>query len=302
MRRKILTLKQCHREGAAILEKAGIEEAALDAWLLLSHVTGVSRAEYYGHPERIIGEEEEERYYTCVRKRSERIPLQHITGEQEFMGYTFQVNEHVLIPRQDTEILVEETLKRLKPGMRILDLCTGSGCILISLLKKGMELIKEDETKDGSSACAAENAVFTGTGTDISREALETAVKNAGALEVQAEFIQSDLFEHVTGKYDIIVSNPPYIPTGVIEHLQEEVRLHDPYIALDGKDDGLYFYREIIKDSVKYIKENGFLLFEIGCEQGEAVSLLLREAGYSEVHIQKDLAGLDRVVSGSYRK
>ena len=303
MGQRILTLRQGHREGTEILGKAGIGEASLDSWLLLSYVTGISRAAYYGDPDRILTEEEADRYETLIQKRAGRIPLQHLTGEQEFMGYTFLVNEHVLIPRQDTETLVEEALRRLKPGMHILDLCTGSGCILISLLKAGAKRLAEADVKPpGMSGGMQEKDMLTGIGTDLSGEALKVAAENAGRLGVRASFLKGDLFECVTGRYDMIVSNPPYIPTKVIEGLQEEVRLHDPYIALDGKEDGLYFYREIIKSSVYYIKKGGFLIFETGYDQGEAVSALMRDAGYSSVSIQKDLAGQDRVVCGSYHR
>ena len=303
MGQRIMTLRQGHREGTEILGKAGIAEASLDSWLLLSYVTGISRAAYYGEPDRILTEEEADRYETLIQKRAGRIPLQHLTGEQEFMGYTFRVNEHVLIPRQDTETLVEEALRRLKPGMHILDLCTGSGCILISLLKAGAERLAEADAKpSGMSGGMQEKDMLTGIGTDLSGEALKVAAENAGRLGVRASFLKGDLFECVTERYDMIVSNPPYIPTKVIEGLQEEVRLQDPYIALDGKEDGLHFYREIIKNSIYYIKKGGFLLFETGYDQGEAVSALMRDAGYSKVSIQKDLADQDRVVCGSYHR
>ena len=196
------------------------------------------------------------------------------------MGYPFYVDEHVLIPRQDTETLAEEALKVLKPGMRVLDLCTGSGCILISLMKMCEGLY--------------------GTGSDISEEALEVARKNACRLEVNATFIRSSLFEHISGRYDLIVSNPPYIRTSVIQELQEEVRLHDPFIALDGKEDGLYFYREIIKAGGGYLKPGGYLMFEIGYDQGTEVASLMEKHGYRNIMVKKDLAGLDRVVSGMY--
>ena len=196
------------------------------------------------------------------------------------MGYPFYVDEHVLIRRQDTETLAEEALKVLKPGMQVLDLCTGSGCILISLMKMCEGLY--------------------GTGSDISEEALEVARKNACRLEVNATFIRSSLFEHISGRYDLIVSNPPYIRTSVIQELQEEVRLHDPFIALDGKEDGLYFYREIIKAGGGYLKPGGYLMFEIGYDQGTEVASLMEKHGYRNIMVKKDLAGLDRVVSGMY--
>lgn len=279
-----MTIQEMYEEGIKRLEKAGIPDARLDAWYLLEHVTGISRASYYGHPQKAAGGEEEERYFFYIKKRGERIPLQHLTGEQEFMGLSFLVNEHVLIPRQDTEILVEEALKRLKPGMEILDMCTGSGCILLSLLK----LSRAGE--------------ITGAGADISPEALKVAKENALRLGVDAEFIQGDLFAGIPRErsFDLIVSNPPYIPTAVIGGLMEEVRLYDPYIALDGREDGLFFYRRIVKESVRHLKDGGWLLFEIGCEQAEAVSGLMEEAGYREIRVKKDLAGLDRVVLGMY--
>ncbi len=284
MKQKILTLQQMHREGTKLLEDAGIEDASLDAWLLLSFVTGLDRAAYYGRMGEAAEPEKAERYYEVIERRSRRIPLQHITGEQEFMGYVFCVNEHVLIPRQDTETLVEEALKRLKTGMRILDVCTGSGCILFSILKTGEERMHIKG--------------LSGVGTDISKEALAVAEKNACRLGVEADLRQGNLFENVEGKFDMILSNPPYIPTKVIEELQEEVKLHDPYIALDGKEDGLYFYKRIIRESRAYLKEGGCLLFEIGYDQAEAVSALMREGGYRDICVKKDLSGLDRVVSG----
>ena len=288
MKQKILTLRQIYKEGAEELTASGIPEADLDAWELLEYVSGISRTVYYGEPETPVSEETAEKYYSCIEKRSRRIPLQHITGVQAFMGYTFRVNEHVLIPRQDTEVLVEEALYRLKDGMQILDMCTGSGCILLSLMKMGME--------------RRHISGLSGAGADISEAALKVAEQNAQELNVPVEFIKSDLFERVTGTFDMIVSNPPYIPTKVIEDLQDEVRLHDPYIALDGKEDGLYFYRKIVKDSVSHIKPGGMLLFEIGHDQGDAVSALLLDAGYEEVRVKKDLAGLDRVVIAMYNE
>ena len=280
MKKRTLTLQQIYREGTSKLKEAGIREAALDAWYLLEFATGISKASYYGDPDKEIKEEEAARYLGYIEIRKSRIPLQHITKEQAFMGYPFYVDEHVLIPRQDTETLAEEALKVLKPGMEVLDLCTGSGCILISLMKMCKGLY--------------------GTGSDISEEALEVARKNACRLEVNATFIRSSLFEHISGRYDLIVSNPPYIRTSVIQELQEEVRLHDPFIALDGKEDGLYFYREIIKAGGGYLKPGGYLMFEIGYDQGTEVASLMEKHGYRNIMVKKDLAGLDRVVSGMY--
>lgn len=280
MNGKILTLQQIYREGKETLERAGIAEAELDAWYLLEYVTGISRASYYGDPGRVVSEEDLCRYRECIEKRAGHIPLQHITGEQEFMGLSFRVNDQVLIPRQDTETLVEEALKYAMPGMRVLDLCTGSGCILISLLH----------------FCPG----LTGVGSDISAEALKMARTNGQRLHVEdrAQWLCGDLFEKVTGAFDLIVSNPPYIRSAEIEELQEEVRLYDPRIALDGAEDGLLFYRRIIEESKSYLKNGGRLLFEIGCDQGRDVAELLENAGYTEVSVKKDLAGLDRVAAG----
>lgn len=268
------------------LNACGIADASVDAWLLLEHVTGISRTRFLMDRGQLMSEDERTRYQELLLKRGTHIPLQHLTGVQEFMGLEFLVNEHVLIPRQDTEILVEEAMKRLRPGMRVLDLCTGSGCIGISLAKL-------------SSAISVDGA-------DISEEALKMAQKNAERLEVPVRLFHSDLFNICTtqtecaelGVYDMIVSNPPYIRTSVIEELSEEVRLHEPFGALDGKEDGLYFYDRIIRESSAHLSENGWLLFEIGYDQGEAVSRLMAENGFADISVVPDLAGLDRVVYG----
>lgn len=290
MKQKISTLQMIYREGKEQLEAAGVPDADLDAWYLLEFVTGISKARYYGNPEAGIDEREALKYRDVIRQRAERIPLQHITGEQEFMGFSFQVDEHVLIPRQDTETLVEEALGVLKPKMKILDLCTGSGCILLSLLKLG--------EKQGI-------AGLKGTGADISREALKVAEENGRRLEIPEDrvaWVRGDLFENLEGPFDLLVSNPPYIPSGELSGLQEEVRLHDPALALDGHEDGLYFYRRIAAEAGKYLRDGAYLMLEIGWDQGEAVSTLLEVVGYREVEVKKDLSGNDRVVRGRYGK
>lgn len=203
------------------------------------------------------------------------------------MGLVFKVDGHVLIPRQDTEILVEEALRHLHDGMNLLDMCTGSGCILLSLLYY-------------SNGCS-------GTGVDISKEALVLARENAAQISRLAggkeeisncRFLQSDLFEKLEGKYDMIVSNPPYIPTEVISGLMEEVRDYEPMEALDGKEDGLFFYREISVGAYDFLKGGGYLFYEIGHDQANAVEDIMEKAGYREVTVVKDYAGLDRVVYG----
>ena len=287
MKQKTLTLKQLYKVGTVKLAEEGIEEFSLDAWYLLEYVTGVSKAMYFAEPERAVSEENADRYIDCIRRRAAHIPLQHITGEQEFMGYPFCVNEHVLIPRQDTEILVEEAIQVMRPKMKVLDMCTGSGCIVLSILKMCREKYYMTDLQ--------------GIGAGVSEEALKVARENGRRLGVPVTWIQSDLFAKIPEeeKYDVIVSNPPYIETAVIDTLQEEVRLHDPYIALDGKEDGLYFYRRIISEAGKYLKPQGKLMFEIGCDQAEAVEELMKNAGYEQITVKKDLAGLDRVVYGT---
>lgn len=264
--------------GMQKLKEAQIGEAQLDARLLLEEVCGTDHNTLLCHGDREVSEAEEEKYRRALEQRAVHVPLQHLLGYQDFMGLRFQVNEYVLIPRQDTEILVEEAMRYLHDGMRILDLCTGSGCILLSLLHY-------------SNDCE-------GVGVDISKEALQVAVQNAELLGIRADFLKSDLYEKVTGKFDLLVSNPPYIERKVIPTLMEEVREYDPYIALDGGEDGLDFYRRIIGGAQDYLKRGGQILMEIGSGQAKAVSELLREAGFKEIDVCRDFAGLDRVVSG----
>ncbi len=280
-----MTYRECYEQGCRTLQAAGIEEATLDARLLLEAVCGTDRNDLLVHGEQPVMPQAEEKYLHWIRQRAEHIPLQQLTGEQDFMGLTFSVNEHVLIPRQDTEILVEEVLKELHDRMRILDMCTGSGCILLSLLHY-------------SNDCE-------GLGVDLSAEALEVAGRNV--LKVltpekaeHAHFLQSDLFEKVEGKFEIIVSNPPYIASAEVEKLMPEVRDHEPRMALDGTEDGLHFYRRIIKEAGKHLVNSGMLFFEIGYDQGQAVSELMRAQGYREIQVVQDYAGLDRVVLGTY--
>ena len=274
-----MTYRQLYEYGVKRLEEAGIDEAKLDARLLLEYICHTDRNALLVHGDSERNEMEEQFYRMCIDKRASRIPLQHITGEQEFMGLAFRVNEHTLIPRQDTEILVEEGMRRMFDGMRILDMCTGSGCILLSLLKYSNE-------------CE-------GTGVDISEEALKVAGENAKRLGIDAEFIQGDLFENVPEKkYDMLISNPPYIETAVIETLMPEVREHEPMQALDGMEDGLFFYRRIVEKAGEFLVNGGWLLFEIGYNQGEAVTELMTAQGFENVEVVKDYAGLDRVVLG----
>ena len=276
-----MNYKEAYDYGVRELKEAEIEEAALDARLLLEHICHTNRNDLLVHGDREVSEAQQQIYFEAIGQRKQHIPLQHITGEQEFMGLTFEVNEHVLIPRQDTEVLVEEAMRYLHDGMDILDMCTGSGCILLSLLHY-------------SNGCR-------GVGADISKEALSVAERNAERLNekgAEYRFVQSNLFENIEGRFDMIVSNPPYIPSAVIPTLMEEVKEREPMGALDGKEDGLFFYREIASRAGEYLTGGGYLLFEIGYDQAVAVMQIMEQNGYKDVTVAKDLAGLDRVVYG----
>lgn len=273
-----MTYREAYEWGRKMLESARVNDAAVDARLLLEYVCHTGRNDLLVHGDREVEEISFFCYQKYIEKRSERNPLQQLLHEQEFMGLPFYVNEHVLIPRQDTEILVEEVLREPFDGAKILDMCTGSGCILLSLLRYS-------------------NAT-SGVGVDLSAEALAVAGENAQKLQLsdRAEWLKSNLFEKVEGKYDILVSNPPYIKSSVIPELEPEVRAHEPLLALDGGADGLDFYEKIVRQAGNYLIPGGRLYFEIGYDQGEAVAQLLEEHGYLEIRIVKDYAGLDRVV------
>lgn len=295
-----MTRREAYEYGLEALENEGIENADLDVRILLEDLCLVDREELFLGGDKTISRKESETFMNAITRRMGHYPVQYITGKQEFMGLTFTVNPSVLIPRQDTEILVEEVLKNLMDGSRILDMCTGSGCILLSLLYY-------------SNDCE-------GVGADISEEALAVASDNAGRLAMddtfdmlfnmgghdvrkhidmeKIEFVQSNLFNDVKGKFDVIVSNPPYIRSDVIPTLMEEVRDYEPMLALDGHEDGLFFYREIISKAKDYLNPEGQLYFEIGYDQGEAVSNLMKAAGFKEVEVVQDYAHLDRVVKG----
>ncbi len=270
-----------YKRGKESLEAAEIGEAVLDARLLLEFVCGTDRNTLLVHPDREVSEEEIRQYKKLIGERAKHIPLQHLTGVQEFMGLEFGVNEHVLIPRQDTEILVEEVMREPFDGEQILDLCTGSGCILLSLLHY-------------SSGCH-------GVGVDISPEALQVAKGNAkrlGISDEQVEFQEGDLFAPLEKgrKFDLLVSNPPYIQSSVIPTLMPEVREHEPMLALDGMEDGLFFYRKITEQASQWLRTGARIYFEIGYDQAADVEQLLREAGFAEIRTVQDYAGLDRVV------
>ena len=282
------------KEGEYQLSKAFCMDPKIDAQELYCYLTGLDKVSLFLKAEEEVDPETEEKYMELIRRRAERIPLQHITGVQEFMGYTFRVNPHVLIPRQDTETLVTEAAKTIQSTPReklsffeklkgrkewdVLDLCCGSGAVGISLAK----------------ICSNVKV----TATDISAEAVETAEANAEDLRVKVRFLTGDMFDPVKGrKFDMIVSNPPYIRTNMISILQEEVKDHEPLNALDGGRDGLDFYRTIVEKAADFLKPEGFLLMEIGHDQGEDLRKMLKDSGkYSPAVVIKDLPGRDRVV------
>lgn len=259
------------------LEAAGIADSQVDSWLLAEFVFGITRVKYYANMQMTVDGRSAEKYNELVNQRAGHLPLQHIIGTQEFMGLTFKVNENVLIPRQDTELLVENVVDYLGNDERtVLDMCTGSGCIAVSI----------DRLSKNSKVTAV----------DISEKALEVAQENNRLNNAKVTFIQSDLFTNVTGKYDIIVSNPPYIRTDEIPKLMEEVKSHEPVMALDGMEDGLYFYKKICGEASDYLNDNGKIFFEIGYDQGDDVSEILRQNRFCNIEVLKDLSGNDRVV------
>ena len=272
-----ILVKDFVKENTDKLDAAGISDASVDIWLLLEHFADIDKGDYFANQNMelnpVVAKEIEE----AVEKRINHIPLQHIVGETEFMGLTFKVNDKVLVPRFDTEILVDEVVKYVGDEFyKILDMCTGSGCIAITV----------SDMCDNAKVVAA----------DISKDALDVAKENNEINSTDVEFVESDLFENVEGLFDVIVSNPPYIKTEEIENLMDEVKLHDPRLALDAGEDGLEFYRRIIKDSKDYLKQDGMIFFEIGFDQAEDVSKLLDENGFKDIVVKKDLAMNDRVI------
>lgn len=282
-----MLVREMIKLGEVRLTRAHCMDPWLDAELLYYYLTGTDRVDLFLRANKPVSEQEEKAYFELISQREKRIPLQHITGTQEFMGLTFKVNSDVLIPRQDTEILVEEAAKiirgdnpriRERKAWKLLDLCCGSGAIGISLAR------------------ICENVKVTAS--DYSQPALDTAKGNAERNRVKIKFLQGDLYSAVGKKsYDMIVSNPPYIRTHMIPILQDEVKAFEPMMALDGGEDGLRFYREIVAEAPKHLKKQGVLILEIGHDQAEDVSRLIKETGaFTKVNVVKDLAGHDRVV------
>lgn len=346
--------------GKKILKNAGIVEADLDAWYLFEQSFGISRAQYFlCARENIVGstaqkmtaqeqtgnslesknaldcvelwlKEKLSAYENALKKRAARIPLQQIIGQQEFMGLSFFVNEHVLIPRQDTETLVELVLQEQKDkDISILDMCTGSGCIAVSLKKLGgYAHVEGADISEESLKVAKRNSEEILENNDVNNDAVSSRteqiqnctnltnnqnkqnnsakrkISEASKLsQAGVTFRHSDMFSNFpeTEQFDVIVSNPPYIPSAVIEELEPEVRDHEPRGALDGTADGLYFYRILAEECAKHLTPGGHVYFEIGYDQGAAVKELLDIHGFKDTRVIQDLAGKDRVVCGAWQ-
>ena len=346
--------------GKKILKNAGIVEADLDAWYLFGQIFGISRAQYFlCARENIAGstaqkmaaqeqpgnslesknaldcvelwlKEKLSAYENTLEKRASRIPLQQILGQQEFMGLTFFVNEHVLIPRQDTETLVELVLNEQKDkNVSILDMCTGSGCIAVSLKKLGgYTCVEGADISEEALKVAKRNSEEILENSDVNNDAVSSRteqIQNCTNLtnnqnkqdnsedrmisevrtvpQTGVTFRRSDMFSAFpeTERFNVIVSNPPYIPSAVIEELEPEVRDHEPWGALDGTADGLYFYRILAEECAKHLTPGGHVYFEIGYDQGAAVKELLDIHGFKDTRVIQDLTGKDRVVCGTWQ-
>lgn len=288
-----MKIRDILQKGEEILCEAGIDEYKVDAFILFEYVFDIDRTQFFIKSFDDMSDEHQiKKYFELIERRSKHMPVQYITNSQRFMGIDFYVDENVLIPRYDTEILVENVLNIIEneyktsqnivnehENISVLDMCTGSGCIAISIAK--LANIKQM------------------TAVDIHEGTIEVAKKNADKNNVDINFIKSDLFDCLDGMtFDIIVSNPPYIRTDVVKTLMEEVKGFEPMRALDGTEDGLFFYRKITKESACHMREGGYLAYEIGLDQGDDVRQILIENGFADVKIIQDLAGLDRVVIG----
>lgn len=273
------TLAKLINDGKEKLKNANISDYNTDVFILAEYILGVDKMKYYMEPNKTFDDEIGMKFTEAVEKRCKHIPVQHITGIQQFFQMDFKVNENVLVPRMETEFLVEMCVNYINEqerDVKVLDMCTGSGCIAVSI-KKNCERAEV-------------------TGADISDKALEIAKENAENNQCKVSFVKTNMFENINDKYDVIISNPPYIPTKDIEELENDVKLHDPRLALDGMEDGLYFYRILAQNATNYMVDGGRMFLEIGYDQGQTVPDILKENGFKDIKVIKDLADLDRMV------
>ena len=277
-----MTVRELFLWGKEELARAQCPDPETDAKLLLYYAADADLTWYAMHGGDPAEESVRELYKKAVARRALREPLQYITGTAPFYGYSLIVTPDVLIPRFDTEILVEKALEVLAPSMRLLDICTGSGCIPIVISKEFAE-----RTGDGELDVTA---------SDVSEEALRVARENAERLGVDIHFVKSDLFTEITGTYDVITANPPYIKEAEISLLDQEVRAFEPHTALSGMEDGLYFYRKITAEASDYLRRDGIMILEIGADQAESVSGMLHDHGFRDIRLVRDLGGRDRVL------
>lgn len=280
-----MTYAEILAEGRKVLAGAGIVSPEVDAFYLFEAAAGTCRAEYLLKKDQQAPDDIKEKFRRFIEQREAHVPYQYILGEADFCGYKFKVDENVLIPRLDTEVLAWETIKLIPEGSvgsKVLDMCTGSGCIGITIKKErpAVKLCLSD---------ISENAL---------KLAQENAANNLADMAEDIEFILSDLFESIAPVFDIIVSNPPYVTEREFAALDPEVRDHEPELALLAGVDGLDVYKRLIPGAAEHLNEGGFLMLEIGCSQAAAVEGLMRRAGFSDIYIKKDLVGLDRVVCG----
>ncbi len=255
-------------------------EAESDALILFEYVTGKDRMSLFLHPEEEETQEKKDTLLELVERRNTGEPVQYITGKTYFYGLQFFCDKDTLIPRFDTEVLTQEAIKSVPKNAGVLDMCTGTGCIIIAL---------KHERND-----------IRAFGSDISEQAVNTAVKNAKLNECDVEFTVSDMFKNIDGRFDVIISNPPYIERKVIDELDATVKEYEPFTALCGGEDGLDFYRIIAKEAHDHLIKDGLLLLEIGYDQGESVPDILGKEGFVNIKVIKDLNGLNRVVSAVF--
>ena len=269
-----MTIRQVINYAVNKLEEAGIDDAKIDAFLLLKASAGIDKPTYYLKQDEEL--KDEKLFMDMIERRCNHEPCQYIIGKTNFMGFDINVDKNVLIPRQDTESVVEATLKRIKDKSAVLDMCTGSGAIAIAIKKLNESL------------CVS--------AADISKEALDIARRNISENDCEINLIQSDLFENIDSKFDVIISNPPYVTDDEYETLALEVKNFEPKLALTAGKEGLDIYKKLIPSALEHLNDNGMISLEIGCKQANAVTQILEENGFCNIEVLKDLPGLDRIV------